>query len=373
MTIDKRKLYILSSVLVPAFLLVCFIGNAVTRRLTLTAVAIAALIAVFLLIQKRSALSIHKKQLLWVLSTFAALGIMFLYLLGLRFGYYRVSVNGETLLYKVFPFIAVIITSELAREKLLMQKDRTANVLSFCAFVICEIAMLYERVPFETFSLFRTFISGTVFPSIASGILYHYISGRFGALPVIAYRLIITLYRVLIPIYPLVPASLLSFFKILFPILALFFIGALYERKKKSFSRKKSRVQTVVTAFFILFMTGVMMLISCQFRYGLLVVASESMTGSIEKGDAIIYEEYDSQVIKEGQVIVFNKNNSIYIHRVSKIEKINGEVRYTTKGDANDADDTGFITDANVIGLTDFTINYIGFPTIWVREIFRSK
>ncbi len=32
MTIDKRKLYILSSVLVPAFLLVCFIGNPVTRR-----------------------------------------------------------------------------------------------------------------------------------------------------------------------------------------------------------------------------------------------------------------------------------------------------------------------------------------------------
>ncbi len=372
MTIDKRKLYILSSVFVPAFLLVCFIGNPVTRRFTLTAVVAAAVAAVFLLIKKRSALSIHKKQLLWVLPTFAALGIMLLYLLGLRFGYYRVTVDGETLLYKVLPFAAIIVGSELIRERLLMQKDRTVNILSFCAFILCEIAMLYERVPFETFSLFRTFLGSTVFPCIASGILYLFISKRYGALPVIAYRLIITLYGVLIPIYPLVPASLLSFFKILFPILAILFIGALYERKKKSFSRKKSGMQILATVLIILLMTGTMMLVSCQFRYGLLVVASESMTGTIDKGDAIIYEEYDGQIIEEGQILVFEKDQSVYIHRVVKIENIDGQVRYTTKGDMNDESDTGYITQENIIGITDLKIKYIGYPTLWVRELFKK-
>ncbi len=371
MAIDKKKLYILSSVLVPAFLLVCFIGNAVTRRFVLTAVVGVALAATLLLEPKRSTLSIYKRQLLWVLPTFAMLGMMFLYLLGLRFGYYKVTVNGLTFLQKVLPFAAIIIASELIRERLLMQKDRVAAILSFCAFIICEIAMLYERSPFATFSSFRTFFSNTVFPCVAAGILYHFISKRYGALSVIIYRLMMTLYSVLIPIYPLVPAALLCFCKILFPILALFFIGALYERKKKSFSRKKSRLQVVVTTIAILLMTGVMMLVSCQFRYGLLVVASESMTGTIDKGDAIIYEEYDGQIIQEGQVLVFEKNQSVYIHRVVEIKKIDGQVRYTTKGDMNDSNDTGYITKENIIGITDFSIKNIGYPTLWVRDLFK--
>ncbi len=372
MSIDKRKLYMLSSALVPAFLLVCFIGEPTVRRLTLIALIIVAVVATFLLIQKRSALSIHKRQLLWVLPTFAALGIMILYLLGLHFGYYKVTVNGETLLYKVLPFTAVITGSELIRERLLMQKNRTINIVSFCAFILCEITMLYEGSPFETFSLSRTFFASTVFPCIASGILYHFISKRYGALPVIAYRLIITLYGVLIPIYPLVPASLLAFLKILFPILAVLFIGVLYERKKKSFSRKKSLLQILITAAVILLMTGTMMLISCQFRYGLLVVASESMTGAIDKGDSIIYEEYDGQIIKEGQILVFEKNGSVYIHRVEKIENIDGQLRYITKGDMNDSNDTGYITNENIIGITDFKIKYIGYPTLWVRDLFNK-
>ncbi len=372
MTIDKRKLYILSSVLMPAFLLVCFIGNPVTRRFTLTAVVAAAVAAVFLLIKKRSALSIHKKELLWVLPTFTALGIMLLYLLGLRFGYYRVTVNSETLLYKVLPFVAIIVGSELMRERLLMQKKRIVNILSFCAFILCEIAMLNERASLETFPLFRNFISNTVFPYIASGILYHFISKRYGALPVIVYRLIITLYGVLIPIYPLVPTSLLSFLKILFPILAFFFVGMLYERRKKSFSRKKARVQVLMTAIIILLMTGTMMLVSCQFRYGLLVVGSESMTGAIDKGDAIIYEEYDGQIIQEGEILVFKKDKSVYIHRVEKIENVDGQVRYTTKGDMNDENDTGYITQENIIGITDLKIKYIGYPTLWVRSLFQK-
>ncbi len=371
MTIDKKKLYIFSWALAPAFLLVSFIGNAATRRLLLAAIVGSALIAVFAFIKKQSALSIYKKQVLWVLPTFAALGVMLLYLLGIRFGYYKVTVNLSTFLYKVLPFAVTITASELIRERLLMQKNSVVNVLSFCIFIICEIAMMYERFSFESFSLFRNFFSGTVFPCIASGVLYHYISKRYGALPVITYRLIITLYGVLIPFYPTVPLSLLCFIRILFPILAVLFIATLYERKKKSFSRKKSYAQNTVTAIILVLMTGIMMLISCQFKYGLIVVASESMTGAIDKGDAIIYEQYDNQFIQEGQVIVFKIDQTVYIHRVAKIENADNQIRFSTKGDANDEIDAGYITKENIIGITDFKIKYIGYPTLWVRSLFK--
>ncbi len=372
MSIAKRKLYILSSALAPAFLLVCFITDAVMRRFVLTAVVGAALISVLLLIKKHTALKIQKKQVLWVLPTIAFLGVGILYISGIIFGFYKTILYADTFFHKAIPIILIIIASELIRSRLLMQNNRGANILSFCSFIFCDVAMLYEAVPFIGYSVFVSFMGNILFPCITSGVLYHYISKRYGAFPVIFYRLILTLYGVLLPIYPALPAALLSFLKIVFPIVTVLFMGLLYERKKRSFSRKKARIQAILSTAVVLFMGIYILILSCQFRFGLLVIASESMTGSIDKGDAIIYEKYDEQSIEKGQVLVFEKNKTVYVHRVVKIEKIDGQVRYYTKGDANDSDDTGYITYENIIGITDITINYIGYPTLWVREIFSN-
>ncbi len=373
MNIDKKKLYMISSALAPVFLLVCFVTNAVTRRFGLTIVVGAALIAVWLFVKKKSALSIHKKQVLWVLATFGVLGIVLLFTMGTVFGFYKVTVNLKTFLYLVFPFVLIITGSEIIRSRLLMQKNRTVNILSVCAFIICDIAMLYEKLPFATFKLFVDFMGDIVFPCIASGLLYHYVSKRYGALPVILYRLLITFYSVLIPIQPAIPSALMSFVKITFPTVAILFLTVLYERRKKAFARKNAIIQIVTSTVSIIFMAAFMMLISCQFKYGIIVVATESMAGSIDAGDAIIYEKYDKQALKEGQVLVFEKNETVYIHRVVKIENIDGQVRLYTRGDANDSNDTGFITYENIIGLTDITIKYLGHPTLWARELFLSK
>ena len=116
------------------------------------------------------------------------------------------------------------------------------------------------------------------------------------------------------------------------------------------------------------------MLISCQFEYGILVIGSGSMTGTINKGDAIFYESYDKQEdsIEIGQVIVFNQDNRKIVHRVIDIKRVNDEVRYTTKGDANQEEDDGYITDEDVFGVCKSRILYIGYPSIWIRDIFSN-
>ena len=94
------------------------------------------------------------------------------------------------------------------------------------------------------------------------------------------------------------------------------------------------------------------------------------MTGEINKGDAAIYERYEDQEIIEGQVIAFEKDNRVIIHRVVDIQIINGQTRYFTKGDANSENDSGFIYDADIVGIVDFKIPYIGYPTLWLRSLF---
>jgi signal peptidase len=117
-------------------------------------------------------------------------------------------------------------------------------------------------------------------------------------------------------------------------------------------------------------MLVVLMLISNQFQYGMYVIATDSMTGEINKGDAAIYERYDDQTIIEGQVIAYREGKSVIIHRVDDIQIINGTTRYYTKGDANGDRDTGYRTDGDIVGLVNFKIPYIGYPTIWLRSLF---
>jgi hypothetical protein len=52
------------------------------------------------------------------------------------------------------------------------------------------------------------------------------------------------------------------------------------------------------------------------------------------------------------------------------IKKINNQNRYYTKGDANDNLDAGFITDSDIVGVTNIKVSYIGYPKLWIRNIF---
>jgi len=136
-----------------------------------------------------------------------------------------------------------------------------------------------------------------------------------------------------------------------------------YEDKRKNIISK-----TVLGIMTIIFA----MLISCQFEYGILVIGSGSMTGTINKGDAIFYERYDKQKyeIEVGQVIVFTQNNRKIVHRVVDKRIVNSEAQYTTKGDANQKEDNGYITDKDIFGVCKFKMVYVGYPSIWIRDIF---
>ena len=51
-------------------------------------------------------------------------------------------------------------------------------------------------------------------------------------------------------------------------------------------------------------------------------------------------------------------------------KNVNGEYRYFTKGDANKEIDPGYVTKKDIVGVTKFKIKYLGYPTLWVQDIF---
>lgn len=138
-------------------------------------------------------------------------------------------------------------------------------------------------------------------------------------------------------------------------------------------SARRTPVRTVLTAICAVVMCVSIAFIANLFPYKPIVVASDSMKNELSRGDVVVYEEYKGQTIQNGQVILFKKNGSIIIHRVVDIKKINGVYRYYTKGDANNGVDTGYITNDDIVGVTTMKIKYIGYPTVWLYDIFRNK
>ena len=144
----------------------------------------------------------------------------------------------------------------------------------------------------------------------------------------------------------------------------------LYSKNDYTIGRHEKKREFLANTFLIVIAALLVMLISCQFKYGIIVVGSGSMTGTLNKGDAVIFEKYNGQEIEVGQVIIFDYNNIQTIHRVIDIQKVNGEYRYYTKGDANKQKDTGYVVKEDIVGVVKFKVKYIGYPTLALREMF---
>lgn len=371
---DKKVLYTIS-IIAFAVLLVIF---AVTAKNSVIFAAVAmALITPLLciLIKKRGSLSINKREVLLLTTVIAALYVIIMLIAGTFVTSYKnpYFVNVERLLKIIIPSAVVIIASEIIRYVLLCQKNKFANIVSWLICVMAEVLMFSGIAEFESFNHFMDLVGITIFPAISSNIYYHYVTKRFGALPNVSFRLISTLYVYFIPVYSEIPSALHACTKILLPLVMLALTSALFEKKKRNAIIKGKKASLIGTVVAVAVVISTAMLISCQFRFGAIVIATESMTGEINKGDMIIYERYDGQPIKEGQVIVFQSYDVKIIHRVVKIEHIGNEVRYYTKGDANEEQDRGYITEADIVGLTDMKLAYVGYPTLWLRELLEGS
>lgn len=99
------------------------------------------------------------------------------------------------------------------------------------------------------------------------------------------------------------------------------------------------------------------------FGKSLLVIATPSMSGSIDAGDAIIIEKRDSYEV--GDVITYfpATDNVSVTHRIVRIE---GE-KYYAKGDANESEDPDPIFTTQIAGKMTKRIPKIGIIIEWLR------
>ncbi len=373
---DKKKIYIISTSILVALIITLFIPF-LTGRILGAIILFPCAIICILLIKKRNVLSINTNQIIMIMSVMGIVYLVLYYLSIFRFGYVKTGygLKWETILKLIIPILTIIVSSEIIRFILQSQKSKIVTVHAYFICLIADVLICANISGINSFSTFMDVVGLTLFPGITYNLLYNYLSKRYGFVPNLIYRILTVLVFYFIPYGSGISDSLVAFINVIIPIGIYYFIDSLYERKRRYALGETSvtikRLSKVFTAVCLVMMLSVIMLISNQFRYGAFVIATESMTGEINKGDIIIYEEYGDQVIFEGLVIVFEKDSSVIVHRVEKIEIINGIKRYYTKGDANEDPDAGFITEGNIIGVVNYKLPFLGYPSLWIRNLFK--
>lgn len=347
-----------------------------------TKIAIAIVLFFFVIISNRFIKS-HKskgryeRSLTKLMIGIAITYLAAIYVLGIYIGFYRATVTFSqwTLVNYIIPYILIIIFSENIRKTIVLREDKFSKIMIIITFVIIDIALTTNIFSVVGLMDYFMLIAFVIFSSIANNLLYNYISSKLrNSNAIIFYRIILTIYVYIIPIVPNLHILFESILKMIVPYIIYILLEAIYSKSKPEIATQTRTKEIIITTIVLAFSVGLLMLISCKFRYGALVIGSGSMTGTINKGDVIVFENLKSEEKKNinvGDIIVFYSNDIRVIHRVIAKKERNEGYSYYTQGDANPNKDDGFRTEDDIIGKVNFRIPYLGQPTIVLNDLFK--
>ncbi len=307
------------------------------------------------------------------------LGIM--YLIGYFTGYtnsYSIFSKTSIGLSKWLMIILIVYLTEKSRYVLSLQnknkqkKYKILRILMFLNFILIDLLISEKTYTLNSYHHICTFFCLFLVQSIAKNLFLNEISKKYGYEPCLYYRIFMDLYLYIIPIKPVINNFIEAVVILVFPYILYLIITELTEKKKIKEPTQVNKINYIGNILVLIPITALVILVSCTLKYGMLAVGSKSMTGTINKGDAIIYKKYTKKdEIKKNQVIVFKKNNVMIIHRVVDIFALDEEnILYQTKGDANKEKDNWLVKQEEVVGIVNNKVLWIAWPSVLLNEIF---
>ena len=322
--------------------------------------------------------SITKKQSIQYILIYCMIYFILIYFLGIITGFNALPYSHTivNLFKNITPAVIIIVSKELVRYMLIfkMKYSKRNIVIINILFTLIDIITVINMYEFSSGLLIFTFIGEVVITSIYNNILETILSYNTGALPAIMYRAILELYVYIVPIVPELGIYLTAVINVTLPVLLILCLNKLNYNFKNISKKKVSISKMYITIPLVIILISFTALVSGIFRYKIVAVASNSMIPVFERGDAVIYEKINNvEDLNVGDILVFQHNDIFYIHRVVEVVYKNKEYMIYTKGD-NNADNDNFVTSQNdVVGVVKKEIKYIGYPTLWMTELFDKR
>ena len=276
----------------------------------------------------------------------------------------------------IFAPILIIIFIELFRYVFISANNdkKFFIVLLTLVLIVLEISISIRGIKPDFEGMFNL-IALIIIPSIIKNIVLSYICFYVGYKVPIIYRLIMDVYGFIVPVLPNIGDYLTSVILITLPIVI--YISSFSEIDRKIhkpdpiFGGNSFTIKDVPIVIFLVILIA---LVSGVFPLFMIGVGSQSMTPRISKGDAVVLRKLSKgEALKKNDIIGYKKDGVTVVHRIVDIERTKKEIAYITKGDANNSKDSLKVKRNQIVGIVEFKVPYIAYPTIWLRDIINKK
>ena len=273
------------------------------------------------------------------------------------------------------PIMLLSIETELLRYVIFRSYfRRKIPVVIFTTIVIVmNILMALNATSFVGSEATFIAICTAFLPIIATELLCSYLCLSVGLQPALIYKMAARLYLYVLPFLPNLGHFLYAVVAIALPALIYLLTHNLQQANLKDQKRIRYRNRFIISVPIIAILLAIVCLVSGIFKHQIIAVASDSMRPTFVRGDAVILEKCSASDIHENDILVFKHEGIIVTHRVVQIDTKNNRLQFTTKGDHNEENDSFVTGESQVIGRVVIINKYIGFPTVWLSELFKAK
>lgn len=373
-----KKVYLIEIIIFVITVSLYFVKNLDNRNL-LSIITLGIVLFVSRIIyKKRRDTNIYRKQAFTMVFAVLLFYFITIFLLGLILGYSKTpfSLNPFKWLHGLIP--ALLITIIIEKIRLIIIKNNEENRTSI--YLLTFLLMLFylvistNNVMLDNWYRRFIFLCVTLMPIIAEEMLSTHVTINYGYLPNIEYKLVMKLYLYIFPIFTNLGDYLYSAFALIIPF-TVFIILSRFLKTNEEIRQKNIKIRRVNLGFIstaiIILLVVIISLVAGLFKHQIIAIASNSMIPTYYRGDAVIMEKYKGQEIDVGEIIVFKKRSILVAHRVIKTKESSEKLYFYTKGDANNSPDFEYVKEEDVKGVVKRVVKYIGYPTVWINELFR--
>lgn len=223
--------------------------------------------------------------------------------------------------------------------------------------------------------LFSKFLL-SVLPKLCISALLTLLALYGGIVPGGIYALLTTAFPLLIPIEANIPAHLSGILGLVLPMIFLIVSDWDLSAKEqeetclsetKSSGKRTAWISRGITGGWIIFLACFVLFFAGLLPWHPIAVVTGSMVPEIQVGDMVVVSTLDRSC-QVGDIIQFQRDGVSVVHRITAVETIDGETVYITRGDANNAEDSGYVTENDLIGTVKCKVPGLGQLSLWLHN-----
>lgn len=291
------------------------------------------------------------------------------------FGHSPLSHSAQGILINLTFVFSSLVALELTRAYLLTALGRrpvlalaaTALLFTFVSLSLASITSL------DTGAKATSFLGETGLPLLAQNLLASYLALLGGALPAIAYRGMLEAYESLSPILPNLPWAPTAFLGTVAPVIGFLAVRSVLEEETVP-AETGERFQPGQKAAVGWVSVSIVAVGLTWFALGLfpvypVVTAGHSMAPTLREGDLVIMREVSADSVEVGDIIQYSRQQAYVLHRVVEATGSGPNRQFVTKGDGNNAADSEPVPAEAVRGEVLFYIPKLGHVATDVKEV----